>query len=56
MAVKTPYRICQDSIGSSIENLHRQMILKSNIAELDRLHMMDQLTGLQNRFAFKRYR
>ena len=50
------YRICQDSIGSSIENLHRQMILKSNIAELDRLHMMDQLTGLQNRFAFKRYR
>ena len=50
------YRICQDSIGSSIENLHRHMILKSNIAELDRLHMQDQLTGLQNRFALKRYR
>ena len=50
------YRICQDSIGASIENLHRQMILKSNIAELDRLHMQDQLTGLKNRFAFKRYR
>lgn len=50
------YRICQDSIGSSIENLHRQMILKSNIAELDRRHMQDQLTGLKNRFAFKRYR
>ena len=50
------YRICQDSIGSSIENLHRHMILKSNIAELDRLHMQDQLTGLQNRFALKRRR
>lgn len=50
------YRICQDSIGSSIDNLHRHMILKSNVKELDRLHMQDQLTGLQNRFAFKRYR
>ena len=50
------YRICQDSIGSSIDNLHRHMILKSNIAELDRLHMQDQLTGLKNRFALKRFR
>ena len=50
------YRICQDSIGSSIDNLHRHMIQKSTIEELDLLHMQDQLTGLQNRFAFKRYR
>ena len=50
------YRICQDSIGISIDNLHRHMILKSSIAELDRLHMQDQLTGMQNRFALKRYR
>ena len=42
------YRICQDSIGSSIENLHREMVLRSSIAELDRLHMQDQL-------ALKRY-
>ena len=50
------YRICQDSIGSSIDNLHRHMVQKSAIAELDLLHMQDQLTGLQNRFAFKRFR
>lgn len=49
------YRICHESIGSSIENLHRQMILKSSIKELDRLHMRDQLTGLYNRFAINRF-
>ncbi len=49
------YRICQENIGSSIENLHRQMVLRSSIAELDRLHMQDQLTGLFNRFALKRF-
>ena len=49
------YRICQDTIGSSIDNLHRHMIQMSTIAELDLLHMQDQLTGLQNRFALKRY-
>ncbi len=49
------YRICQENIGSSIENLHRQMVLRSSIAELDRLHMQDQMTGLYNRFALKRF-
>ncbi len=49
------YRICQESIGSNIENLHRQMILKSSIEELDRLHMQDPLTGLCNRFALHRF-
>ena len=49
------YRICQENIGSSIENLHRQMILRSSIAELDRLHMHDQLTDLYNRFALRRF-
>ena len=49
------YRICQENIGSSIENLHRQMILRDSIAELDRLHMQDAMTGLYNRFALKRF-
>ena len=49
------FRICQESIGSSIEHLHREMILRNNNAELDRLHMQDQLTGLHNRFALKRF-
>lgn len=49
------FRICYESIGSSIENLHRQMILKRSIHELDELHMRDALTGLYNRFALKRF-
>ncbi|MDE6016231.1 MAG: diguanylate cyclase [Acetatifactor sp.] len=49
------YRICQESICSSIENLHRQMILRRSIEELDKLHMCDQMTGLYNRFALKRF-
>lgn len=49
------YRICHESICSSIENLHRQMILKSSIKELDKLHMHDQMTGLYNRFALNRF-
>ncbi len=49
------FRICQESIGSSIENLHRQMVLRSSNEELNRLHMQDQLTGLYNRFALKRF-
>lgn len=49
------YRICHDSIGNNIENLHRQMIMKFSLEELDRLHMQDQLTGLYNRFALRRY-
>ena len=49
------FRICQESIGTSIENLHRQMVLRISNMELDRLHMQDQLTGLHNRFAFRRF-
>ena len=49
------YRISQENIGSSIENLHRQTVLRSRNEELDRLHMQDQLTGLYNRFALKRF-
>ena len=49
------FRIFQESLGNSIENLHKKMILKSNIAELDRLHMEDPLTGLNNRFGLKRF-
>ncbi len=49
------YRICQENIGSSIENLHRQMILRNSIDELDRLHIQDHLTGLYNRFALDRF-
>lgn len=50
------YRICHESIGSSIENLRRQMILQSSIQKLDELHMTDQMTGLYNRFGLQRFR
>lgn len=50
------YRICHESLGISIENLHKQMILKRSIEELDRLHMVDQMTGLYNRFAISRFK
>lgn len=50
------YRICHESIGSSIENLRRQMIMKSSIQKLDELHMTDQMTGLYNRFGLQRFR
>ncbi|MCM1304237.1 MAG: GGDEF domain-containing protein [Lachnospiraceae bacterium] len=50
------YRICHESIGSSIENLRRQMILQSSIQTLDELHMKDQMTGLYNRFGLQRFR
>ncbi len=49
------YRICQDSIGNSLESLHQQMVLRRSIEELDQLHMQDQMTGLYNRFALRRY-
>lgn len=49
------YRICHESIGISIENLRRQMILQNSIKELDKLHMQDALTGLYNRFAWNRF-
>ena len=49
------YRICHESIGSSMENLHRQMLLRKSIEELDKLHMQDALTELPNRYAWKRY-
>ncbi|MDE7046127.1 MAG: GGDEF domain-containing protein, partial [Acetatifactor sp.] len=50
------YRICHESIGSSIENLRRQMILQSSIQKLEELHMTDQMTGLYNRFGLQRFR
>ena len=49
------FRIFQESLGNSIDNLHKKMILKSNITELDRLHMEDQMSGLFNRFGLKRF-
>ena len=49
------YRICHESIGSSMENLHRQMLLRKSIDELDNMHMKDALTDLQNRYAWNRY-
>lgn len=49
------YRICHESIGSGMENLHHQMVLKKTIKELDELHMHDALTGLYNRFAWNRF-
>lgn len=49
------YRICHESIASSMENLHRQMVLRKSINMLDELHMQDALTGLHNRFAWNRF-
>ncbi len=49
------HRILHESIGSSIEGLRRQMILRSSIKELDEQHMRDALTGLYNRYAQERY-
>ncbi len=49
------HRILHESICTSIENLRRQMILRSSIKELDELHMHDALTGLYNRYAEERY-
>ena len=49
------HRILHESIGSSIENLRKQMILQNSIKELDELHMRDALTGLFNRYAQERY-
>ena len=49
------FRIFQESLGDSLDNLHKKMILKGNIRELDRLHMEDQMTGLHNRFALNRF-
>ncbi len=49
------FRIFQESLGDSIDNLHKKMILKGHIWELDQLHMTDQMTGLYNRFALTRF-
>ena len=49
------FRIFQEGLGDSLDNLHKKMILKSHIRELDRLHMEDQMTGLHNRFALARF-
>lgn len=48
------YRICHESIGISIQNLHRKLELKRSVEELDELHMTDPMTGLRNRFAIAR--
>ncbi len=50
------YRICHESIGSSMENLHRRMIMRSTISKLEELHMKDAMTGLYNGFAWDRFR
>lgn len=49
------YRICHESLGSSMENLHREMILRRSITALEELHMQDALTGIYNRFAWNRF-
>ncbi|MCR5329952.1 MAG: GGDEF domain-containing protein [Lachnospiraceae bacterium] len=49
------YRICHDSLGSNIANLHRQMILRSNVKALEELHMRDQMTNLHNRHGLVKF-
>lgn len=43
------FRICYETLGSSIENLRKQMILKHNYDALNELRMTDPMTGLYNR-------
>lgn len=43
------YRICHESIGSSMEELHRQVVLNGTIEELNRLRLMDYMTGTYNK-------
>ncbi len=49
------YRICYESLGSSIENLRRQFILRATIKKLDELRIRDPLTGLYNRASIQRF-
>lgn len=49
------YRICHESIASSMDNLHRQMVLRKSVDMLEQLHMQDALTGLHNRYAWIRF-
>ena len=49
------YRICYESLGSSIENLRRQFILRATIKKLDELRIRDALTGLYNRASIQRF-
>ena len=49
------YRICHESLGNNIANLHRQMILRSNLKALEELHMHDQMTNLYNRYGLSRF-
>ena len=49
------YRICHESLGNNIANLHRQMILRSNLKALEELHMHDQMTNLYNRHGLSRF-
>lgn len=50
------HRISHESMGSSIENLRKQMILRNSIKELNELHTHDVLTGLFNRYAQEKYK
>lgn len=49
------YRICHESLNSSIENLHRLMIQKQTVAQLGELHMRDAMTGIYNQFALQKF-
>ncbi len=49
------YRICYESLGSSIESLRRQFILRATISELDEMRIRDPLTGLYNRASIQRF-
>lgn len=50
------YRIIIESLGSSIENLRRQMALKHSLNEMSDLRMKDPLTGYYNRESIKSFK
>lgn len=51
----TSFRAWMMVLSSSLENIRKQKLLKSMIAELDSKYIQDSLTGLYNRFGFTRH-
>lgn len=43
------------NLSNGLESFRKQMHLKSMVERLDRMYVMDSLTGLYNRFGFSRY-
>ncbi|MCR5256394.1 MAG: GGDEF domain-containing protein [Acetatifactor sp.] len=49
------YRAWQSNLSNELENLRKQMNLQKMFDKLDRLYVVDSLTGIYNRFGFAKY-